>query len=310
MAIRIGTSGFIYDHWRGRFYPSSARGIRTGRTPTFDTVELNVTFYRMPPSSTFRSWAARVPDDFVFAVKASRYLTHVRRLKEPRSIGRSAGRSRDELGTPPWADPHPASAGPGTRPGRARGDPRCLSGGYPRRRRATPRFVVHRGRPACPDGPPVALCVADRADPSPRCGGRPIGVRPFPRGPGTPRSCYGDGELDVWADAIATASDSRARGLRLLQQRRERLRPSRRRPFARAPPTSEACRSRAVPHVAPDIVGLDPGRFDPDEMVVPRSKSGRAWGASVCRSARRRRPHGRAYSESAEAEGVDAMPRR
>ena len=62
----------------------------------FDTVELNVTFYRMPASATFRSWASRVPDGFVFAVKASRYLTHVRRLRDPaepvtRLLGAAAG---------------------------------------------------------------------------------------------------------------------------------------------------------------------------------------------------------------------------
>jgi uncharacterized protein YecE (DUF72 family) len=85
MAIRIGTSGFMYEHWRPRFYPPSARGSELELyAQRFDTVELNVTFYRMPPSSTFRSWAARVPDDFLFAVKASRYLTHVRRLRDPR----------------------------------------------------------------------------------------------------------------------------------------------------------------------------------------------------------------------------------
>ena len=50
----------------------------------FDTVELNVTFYRMPSSATFRGWAARVPEGFTFAVKASRYLTHLRRLREPK----------------------------------------------------------------------------------------------------------------------------------------------------------------------------------------------------------------------------------
>jgi uncharacterized protein YecE (DUF72 family) len=86
MAIRIGTSGFIHEHWRRRFYPPSARGSELELyARTFDTVELNVTFYRMPPSATFRSWAARVPDGFLFAVKASRYLTHVLRLREPRS---------------------------------------------------------------------------------------------------------------------------------------------------------------------------------------------------------------------------------
>ncbi|HEY5628086.1 MAG TPA: DUF72 domain-containing protein, partial [Candidatus Limnocylindrales bacterium] len=86
MAIHIGTSGFIYEHWRGRFYPPSARGSELELyARTFDTVELNVTFYRMPAAATFRSWAQRVPDGFVFAVKASRYLTHIRRLQDPPS---------------------------------------------------------------------------------------------------------------------------------------------------------------------------------------------------------------------------------
>lgn len=85
MAVRIGTSGFLYDHWRGRFYPPAARGSELPfYADRFDTVELNVTFYRMPSSATFRAWAGRVPEGFVFAVKASRYLTHVRRLLEPR----------------------------------------------------------------------------------------------------------------------------------------------------------------------------------------------------------------------------------
>lgn len=84
MAVRIGTSGFIYDHWRGRFYPPSTRASELEfYAARFDTVELNVTFYRMPSAATFRSWAARVPDGFLFAVKASRYLTHVKRLREP-----------------------------------------------------------------------------------------------------------------------------------------------------------------------------------------------------------------------------------
>lgn len=86
MTVRLGTSGFVYDHWRGRFYPPSARGSELSYyADRFDTVELNVTFYRMPSSAAFRSWAARVPDGFLFAVKASRYLTHVRRLQEPRA---------------------------------------------------------------------------------------------------------------------------------------------------------------------------------------------------------------------------------
>jgi uncharacterized protein YecE (DUF72 family) len=82
---RIGTSGFIYEHWRGRYYEPADRGRELERYAIdFDTVELNVTFYRLPPRATFRSWAARVPDGFLFAVKASRYLTHTRRLQDPR----------------------------------------------------------------------------------------------------------------------------------------------------------------------------------------------------------------------------------
>lgn len=85
MVLRIGTSGYQYRHWRGRFYPV---GLPTDRwlshyANAFDTVELNVTFYRLPAATTFAGWAGTVPDEFVFAVKASRYLTHVRRLRDP-----------------------------------------------------------------------------------------------------------------------------------------------------------------------------------------------------------------------------------
>lgn len=85
MTVRVGTSGFLYEHWRGNFYPPPARGSELEYYASrFDFVELNVTFYRMPTPATFQAWARRVPDGFTYAVKASRYLTHVRRLKEPR----------------------------------------------------------------------------------------------------------------------------------------------------------------------------------------------------------------------------------
>ena len=85
MTIRIGTSGFSYDHWRGSFYPTDSRGHEfTHYASTFATVELNVTFYRMPSAATFEGWARQAPEGFLFAVKASRYLTHIKRLREPR----------------------------------------------------------------------------------------------------------------------------------------------------------------------------------------------------------------------------------
>jgi uncharacterized protein YecE (DUF72 family) len=87
MSLLVGTSGFDYRDWRGPFYP---RFIKPAdrlafHAEHFDTVELNVTFYRMPAASAFRGWRDAVPDGFVFAVKASRYLTHIKRLDDPRS---------------------------------------------------------------------------------------------------------------------------------------------------------------------------------------------------------------------------------
>src|SRR3954471_24530648 len=85
MPLIIGTSGWQYRHWRETFYP---RGVAQGKwleyyAARFDTVESNAAFYRLPEASTFAAWAERTPDDFVMAVKASRYLTHILRLTEP-----------------------------------------------------------------------------------------------------------------------------------------------------------------------------------------------------------------------------------
>ncbi len=82
---RIGCSGWQYRHWRGSFYPSGlAMHAWLGYyARSFDTVEVNNTFYRLPEAATFRAWAHRVPAGFLFAVKASRYLTHLRRLRDP-----------------------------------------------------------------------------------------------------------------------------------------------------------------------------------------------------------------------------------
>src|SRR5207248_2217819 len=83
--LRIGTSGWQYRDWRDRFYPqrlAASRWLEYYAT-RFDTVEVNNTFYRLPAPKTFADWAARVPDGFEFAIKASRYLTHYKRLHEP-----------------------------------------------------------------------------------------------------------------------------------------------------------------------------------------------------------------------------------
>lgn len=85
MTVRIGTSGWSYDHWVDVLYPvglPSAR--RLGRyVEAFDTVELNASFYRWPKDSTFAGWRAQLPDGFTMSVKAHRGLTHYRRLATP-----------------------------------------------------------------------------------------------------------------------------------------------------------------------------------------------------------------------------------
>jgi uncharacterized protein YecE (DUF72 family) len=82
--VRVGCSGWSYGHWRGTVYP---RGVPQTRwlehyATLFDTVEVNATFYRLPRRTTVAAWVERTPPGFLFAVKASRYLTHVRRLAD------------------------------------------------------------------------------------------------------------------------------------------------------------------------------------------------------------------------------------
>jgi uncharacterized protein YecE (DUF72 family) len=83
--LRIGTSGWQYRDWRGRFYPGDIPMSRWLEyyTTRFTTVEVNNTFYRLPNPATFADWSRRVPVGFEFAIKASRYLTHYKRLRDP-----------------------------------------------------------------------------------------------------------------------------------------------------------------------------------------------------------------------------------
>src|SRR5688572_6733391 len=84
-AARVGCSGWQYKHWRGEFYPDDLPASRWFEhyASVFDTVEINNTFYRLPEEQTFAAWAARAPPRFLFAVKASRFLTHMKKLKDP-----------------------------------------------------------------------------------------------------------------------------------------------------------------------------------------------------------------------------------
>jgi len=81
----VGCSGWQYRHWRGNFYNTElpqSRWLEHYAT-VFDTVEINNSFYRLPEAETFAAWAGRVPPRFLFAVKASRFLTHMKKPKDP-----------------------------------------------------------------------------------------------------------------------------------------------------------------------------------------------------------------------------------
>lgn len=79
---RIGTSGWSYRHWKGIFYPEKLGQKEWLRfyAESFDTVEINMTFYHLPAETTLRQWFDKTPDDFVFTLKAPRTITHIQRL--------------------------------------------------------------------------------------------------------------------------------------------------------------------------------------------------------------------------------------
>jgi uncharacterized protein YecE (DUF72 family) len=205
--IRIGTSGFLYEHWRGRLYDPADRGRELERyAQAFETVELNVTFYRMPSSATFRAWASRVPPAFTFAVKASRYLTHVRRLRDPGDAVELLLDRAQELGPhlgpillqlppdmPADLDALDATLDAVPRSIRVAVEPRHDSW-------FTSRFealLAHHG---------AALCLADRRGPiTPQWRTTTWTYLRFHAGRATPRSCYSGRALDAWVDRLAEA---------------------------------------------------------------------------------------------------------
>jgi len=79
----IGTSGWSYDHWQGVFYPHQLRATHrlSHYASHFDSVEINNTFYRLPTEETFLKWKGSVGKNFLFAIKVSRYITHMKKLK-------------------------------------------------------------------------------------------------------------------------------------------------------------------------------------------------------------------------------------
>lgn len=105
MKIRIGTSGWHYKHWLdGVFYPPGVKGAEMFQfyARHFDTVEINNSFYRLPTAKTFDTWRESSPSGFCYAVKASRFTTHMKKLKDPKSSSEkfflAAERLEEKLG--------------------------------------------------------------------------------------------------------------------------------------------------------------------------------------------------------------------
>ena len=102
--VRIGTSGYQYDHWRGPFYPDHLPRRRWFEhyASRFDTVEINNTFYNLPKPETFDRWREQAPPGFLYVLKYSRYGTHIKRLKDPArhvdAFMERATRLREHLG--------------------------------------------------------------------------------------------------------------------------------------------------------------------------------------------------------------------
>ena len=209
--VRIGCSGWQYRHWRGRFYPSDLPIDRwlEHYAATFDTVELNNSFYRLPEADAFASWARRVPDGFLFAVKASRYLTHLKRLREPRELldrlWSRAERLGDHLGPMLYQLP--------TR-WRWNGDRlgQFVAALPPGRRQAIEFRDASWYRPdlfALLDDGGVALCLHDM----PGSATRPEPIGPFVYirfhgATGKYRGGYSGQKLSAWADRMAEWADA------------------------------------------------------------------------------------------------------
>lgn len=205
MPVFIGTSGWQYAHWRDRFY----RAVPQKRwlehyAERFATVESNNAFYRLPERATFRAWAERTPDDFLMAVKVSRYLTHIKRLAGPAEpVERFAGRAQGLGGK---LGPVLIQLPPTMRIDLAR-----LSDTLDRFPAAM-RVAVEVRHPswdtdelrALLTDRRVALCLADRRGPlRPLWRTAPWGYVRFHEGRAHPRPCYGRAALDTWAERIA-----------------------------------------------------------------------------------------------------------
>jgi uncharacterized protein YecE (DUF72 family) len=215
VTLWIGTSGWQYRHWRGRFYE---HGLPTERwfdryAVVFRTVALNVTFYRQPRPTVFEGWARRAPEGFLFAVKANRFITHVRRLRE---VGDSVDRLMDgALRLGPHLGPILLQLPPDME-----AEPEQLAGTLAAFPRDVRLAVEPRNRSWFEGGPGdevhaaltsagAALCWADRRGPvtpvTPDWRTADWGYLRFHGGRARPPSCYGEDALATWVQRVRAA---------------------------------------------------------------------------------------------------------
>lgn len=210
MTVWIGTSGWQYRDWKGLFYPERVpqRLWLEHYVERFATVELNNSFYRLPPVEAFEHWRERTPPGFVVGVKASRYLTHVKRLKDPAepverlmsralSLGDRLGPVLVQLPPNMRADPAALDATlacfpPGVRVAVEVRHPSWVEDGAASEVRAV---LQTRGAAwVMADGGPVALPTWVTAD---------WAYIRFHRGGGQPEFCYTRPALEKWAKRVA-----------------------------------------------------------------------------------------------------------
>jgi uncharacterized protein YecE (DUF72 family) len=209
MPFFIGTSGWQYDHWKRRFYPTSGpdkipqRAWLEFYAQRFATVESNAAFYNLPARSTFEAWRERTPADFIVAVKVSRYLTHILKLNEPEEpVERFVERSRglgDKLGPALLQLPPQLGLDIDRLRRTLEAFPRSMRVAVEFRHASWWRDEVR----ALLEKHGAALCLADRRRPvSPIWRTTDWTYVRFHGGRGSPGGCYGDDALSTWLDRI------------------------------------------------------------------------------------------------------------
>ncbi len=206
MPLIVGTSGWQYRSWRGRFYPDGLPQRRwlDHYAARFACVEVNNTFYNLPAAETFARWGAETPHDFRFVLKLSRYLTHIRRLREPEDSVRLFLER---------AEPLAAKTGPLLLqlPPTMRCDVERLDAAlsaFPRRWRIAVEFRhaswYTDDVAACLRTHDAALCLTDRRGQpqQPMWRTSTWGFVRFHEGRATPHPCYGDTSLRSWVTRI------------------------------------------------------------------------------------------------------------